>query len=215
MHRELVRPLEALRAAAKQAGFALKIASGFRSFQRQLAIWNGKALGERPVLDANESPIDIRDLNSEELMFAILRWSAIPGTSRHHWGSEVDVYDAHSFRSGEKLELTLVEACKGGIMASFHQWLCEYFNEERAFSRPYFPLSRHSLLDHVPTRRAVRSGVSPEPWHLSYRPLAQRYEKVITKKSLADFIAESKIALKDEILHHFDFIYERYVKTAQ
>jgi len=52
---------------------------------RQAEIWNAKAAGLRPVLDANEQPIDTGTLSERELVFAILRWSALPGASRHHW----------------------------------------------------------------------------------------------------------------------------------
>ena len=36
---------------AAKSGINLMLASGFRSFERQLLIWNAKANGERPVLD--------------------------------------------------------------------------------------------------------------------------------------------------------------------
>ena len=94
IHRDLVGPLAAMRQAAQKEGFDLAVASGYRSFDRQRAIWNAKANGGRPVLDKNENPLDIDALDAVDLLKAILHWSALPGGSRHHWGSDFDIYDA-------------------------------------------------------------------------------------------------------------------------
>ncbi|MEE8192443.1 MAG: M15 family metallopeptidase, partial [Gemmatimonadales bacterium] len=96
VHRDVVMPLHQLRDAAGKAGFDLQMLSGFRSFEQQLSIWNRKALGKLAVLDSNAVPLDIEKLSEKELVFAILRWSALPGASRHHWGTDLDVYDANA-----------------------------------------------------------------------------------------------------------------------
>ena len=38
-------------------------------------------------------------------MAAILVWSALPGASRHHWGTDLDVFDRAVQPPGEPLEL--------------------------------------------------------------------------------------------------------------
>ena len=88
------RALGALRGKAARKGFDLQVASGFRSFDRQLTIWNGKARGERPVHDDEGLPVNLDRLSPVERVTAILRFSALPGASRHHWGTDVDVFDA-------------------------------------------------------------------------------------------------------------------------
>ncbi len=93
VHREALEPFRRLQREARTAGFDLRILSGFRSFEEQLAIWNGKATGKRAVLDSAAVPLDITRLSERELVFAMLRWSALPGASRHHWGTDLDVYD--------------------------------------------------------------------------------------------------------------------------
>ena len=45
LQREVARAFTALQSDARNAGFELSIASSFRPFYRQLAIWNGKAAG--------------------------------------------------------------------------------------------------------------------------------------------------------------------------
>jgi LAS superfamily LD-carboxypeptidase LdcB len=42
LHRDVVAPFKALRAAAAADGIDLVAFSSFRDFERQLAIWNGK-----------------------------------------------------------------------------------------------------------------------------------------------------------------------------
>ena len=100
---EVLPFLTVLARAAQQAGFELAVASGFRDFERQKWIWDAKASGERPLLDERGQPLDARQLTDRERMWAILRWSALPGASRHHWGTEVDVFDRSSLPAGETL----------------------------------------------------------------------------------------------------------------
>jgi LAS superfamily LD-carboxypeptidase LdcB len=52
LHAQAVAPFLNLRRAARADGIDLKPLSSFRDFARQLAIWNGKFSGERPMYDA-------------------------------------------------------------------------------------------------------------------------------------------------------------------
>ncbi len=88
---DVVQPFLQLKDEAREAGFDLRILSGFRGFEEQLSIWSRKATGKRAVLDSDAVPLDIAALSDKELVFAILRWSALPGASRHHWGTDLDV----------------------------------------------------------------------------------------------------------------------------
>src|SRR4051812_39076647 len=81
----------ALRADAARAGIDVAITSGFRDFEAQQRIWNLKWRGDRPLFDDAGEPRDHAALGPFELMEAILCWSALPGGSRHHWGTELDV----------------------------------------------------------------------------------------------------------------------------
>ena len=197
IHRDLVAPLAQLVADASRAGFDLAVASAFRSFERQCLIWNDKATGKRPVLADNGSSLDVTQLSSEQLLFAILRWSALPGASRHHWGTDIDVYDRRALPPGYQVRLTLDETVGSGIFAGLHAWLDEYLvNAETGFFRPY---------------RRLLGGVAPEPWHLSYAPQAKEFQSALEPGALRDLISESNIALKAQILKHFDEIYARFV----
>lgn len=149
----------ALQSDARRAGFELAIASSFRSFERQLAIWNGKASGERPVYDDADRPIALGELPPSQQLHAILRFSALPGCSRHHWGTDLDVFDAAAVPADYELELSLAEVSAGGPFDALHNWLDARMaaDESHGFYRPY---------------ASDNGGVSPERWHLSFAPLS-------------------------------------------
>jgi len=69
-----------MQVAAAHAGFNLQAASSWRGFERQLAIWNGKWRGERPLLDAHNQPIDALQLSDDR---APPRHPALERPARH------------------------------------------------------------------------------------------------------------------------------------
>src|SRR5690348_3934605 len=77
--------LLAMAAAARQEDIELAVVSSFRDFERQVAIWNGKFRGERPLLDRRGRALERAGLDEASAVEAILLWSALPGASRHHW----------------------------------------------------------------------------------------------------------------------------------
>ncbi|GGY80144.1 peptidase M15 [Cellvibrio zantedeschiae] len=201
IHLQVLDSLLKLTDKATLAGFDLRVASGFRSFDRQLMIWNNKANGLRLVLDEVGQPIDISQLSDDEKVFAILRWSALPGASRHHWGTDIDVYDASRVAEDYPLQLTLEETEGDGPFAEFHDWLTqELAQNPNEFYRPYI---------------AGAGSISPEPWHLSYAPLARIFATQLTETLLRDELQATDIALKDSVLKNLHTIYQNYIKPYQ
>ena len=201
VHVEAAAALLTLAEAAGDAGFDLRVASSFRSFDRQSAIWNGKANGQRIVLDANGRPIDMAALDDRTKLYAILQWSALPGASRHHWGTDLDVFDASRMAPGYQIQLTQSETEADGPFAEFHHWLTsELAQASQDFFRPYV---------------AGLGSISPEPWHLSYAPVANIYAAHLTQDLLAEKIVQADIALKPVILDNLSDIFNRYVKPYQ
>ena len=197
LHSETLAAVLHLRARAAQFGFDLRIASSFRNFERQLLIWNNKALGIRPVLDSSGNPLDINALTDCEKVFAILRWSALPGASRHHWGTDLDVYDASRVGVDYKVQLTQAETEGDGPFAEFHRWLNEELQREGCkFYRPY-------SID--------RGGIAPEPWHLSYTPLAKKYVQLFTLDVLREQLEKTPLELKSTVLENLDEIFRRFI----
>ena len=201
VHRDVVRPFLLLREDALAAGFDLRIASGFRSLDRQSSIWNRKATGELAVLDSSAAPLDIEQLNERELVYAILRWSALPGASRHHWGTDVDIYDENARPGGYEIELTPEEVEAGGMFAPLHEWIDRRLAEGTGygFFRPY---------------DEDRQGVAPERWHLSHAPVAATFEEGLTIDILRASLSASDLELKGTLLEHLEDIYERFVTNT-
>lgn len=183
--------------AALQDGVTLRIASGFRSLQRQLMIWNRKWQGESPLNDLNGDPLDVSQLAPEEILKAILHWSAVPGMSRHHWGTDLDVYDPTPFASGERsLQLTPNEYTDPeGPCYEAWSWLTEHAHRYGFF----FPYQRY------------QGGVAHEPWHLSYRPLASSYVKQLTHDSLTQLLSSLNIEGRSLLIERVDWIKRQYV----
>jgi len=195
LHAAAVRPFVALRDAAALAGFDLVPVSSFRDFGRQRAIWNAKFRGERPALDRAGRRVEILTLDAGARVETILLWSALPGASRHHWGSDVDVADGKAMASGYAPKLELDEYRRGGPFAALSSWLGA--NMRRfGFYRPY-------------TRRG--RGVQPEPWHLSYAPVAKPALAKMSVRLLAEAIRGSGVEGEAEILARLPAIRERYL----
>src|SRR5512135_1250400 len=115
-----VEPFLAMRDAAARDGITIEIVSAFRNFEAQQKIWDRKYRGERPLYDAAGNPRDHADLSVAELVDAILCWSAVPGGSRHHWGTDIDVFDRAAMPPGYRVRLLPEEAAPGGIFHRLH-----------------------------------------------------------------------------------------------
>lgn len=195
VHYEAAAALLAMRDAAAKDGIELRPCSSFRDFDRQLAIWNSKWSGERPLYDRRGQPLERKQLSDFETIDAILCWSALPGGSRHHWGSDLDLIDAAAIEPGYKVELLPAEYAADGIFADLSRWLDEHMHTF-GFFRPY---------------RSDRGGVSPEPWHVSYAPVSLPALESLSLSMLRHVLETSSIAGKPHVLARLPEIYTRYL----
>ena len=186
---EVVEAFLALQAAAKQAGFNLQPASTYRDFKRQLSIWNAKFEGQRKVHDDAGNPINVNKLDEWQKIQAILRWSAVPGMSRHHWGTEIDIFDPDLLPEGKTLQLEPWEYQEGGYFAPLAEWLHQHA-AEFGF---YFPFDG-----------IYNTQVGFEPWHISYQSISARYEKQFNAEMLQIAWQNEPLAGKDCLLAHLD-----------
>ena len=198
MHEQILAPLQSLTQRAAQQGFELCVASGFRSFERQLAIWNAKAEGLRPVLDDQNKVVNLTTLDELQRVVAIMRYSALPGASRHHWGCDIDIYDRAALVEGTSVQLLPSESAEGGPFYKFHQWLniLLHRGDCEGFYRPY---------------NVDRGGVAPEPWHFSYAPMAADYQSSLTLQVLFEVIDSADIGFKATILDNLPQLFQRFI----
>lgn len=183
---------------AKEAGFDPHIVSSFRSFEQQKTIWEKKFSGERVLLDDHGHPLNFDQLSEEEIILAILRWSAIPGASRHHWGTDFDIVD---FSGGEvKFDLIASEFDAEGPFAHFGYWVSEQLKKgtSHGFYRPY---------------REDLGGVGIEPWHFSYAPISLDLEEEYTLEIFEQNLAAANLSGKDYLISEARNLYRQFVEN--
>jgi LAS superfamily LD-carboxypeptidase LdcB len=134
-------------------------------------------------------------LTPAERVAAILWWSALPGASRHHWGTDFDVMGLAGLPPGYRIQVVPAEYRPGGPFERLTTWLDAHMHAF-GFFRPY---------------DTDRGGVAPEPWHLSYAPVAQRAERGLSVERLREVLAEADIEGKDEVLAALAANFRRYV----
>ena len=196
LHPGALQALREMRAAARESGIDLAVVSAFRDFDRQLAIWNAKFRGLRPLLDRNGQELQRESLDESQVIDTILIWSALPGASRHHWGSDFDVIDRAQVPAGYDVRLTNREFGPDGVFANLSRWLDAHMREF-GFFRPY---------------RTDRGGVQPEAWHLSFAPVALPTLADLTLEVLRDTLEGAVIDGREQILARLPELYYRYVQ---
>jgi LAS superfamily LD-carboxypeptidase LdcB len=195
MHYEAVAAFLAMRDAAAADGIDLTIRSSFRDFATQLLIWNRKWRGEKPLYSREGALLDAANLTDDDKVDAILAWSAVPGGSRHHWGSDIDVIDAASVPAGYKVQLIVDEYRADGIFGRLSAWLDA--NMARfGFFRPF---------------RTDKGGVCIEPWHLSYAPVSVPTLESLGLTVLRRALEAADLEGKPQVLARLPEIYTRYI----
>ena len=135
-----------MKKAAYSDGIDLKVVSSYRNFARQEGIFERKF--ERYTDEDGMNPMDAID--------KIIEYSTIPGTSRHHWGTDVDIIDGYPKAEGDVLVPS--KFGPGGPYENFKKWMDE---NAKVFD---FHL--------VYTDDPKRKGFKYEPWHYSFAPLS-------------------------------------------
>ena len=163
--------------AAEKDGIIIKLVSGFRDFYRQQLIWNNKY-----KKFTNEFSLDGPTAIKE-----IIRFSTIPGTSRHHWGTEIDVIDKNFENEKDLLISKKYEI--GGIFSSLKRWMDEN-SKSFGFYIVYDDDSK-------------RPGFEYEPWHYTYKPISDLYQREFLKLNLKSIISKTKVEGKEFINDEF------------
>jgi len=162
LRKETYTQLKKMFTEAAKNGVTLNVLSATRNFDYQKNIWENKwrAYKNEPTDYARSKKI--------------LEFSAMPGASRHHWGTEVDLVAVTNsyFEHGEGLKV--------------YKWL-QAHAAQFGFCQPY--------------TKNRKAGYNEEKWHWSYLPLAKQYQKFaqtnLTDASFKDFLgAQTAIELQ-------------------
>lgn len=154
LQKQTYQAFKAMADSAKKDGVQLIIVSGTRNFWYQKSIWDRKWQDSEVSTDLGKA----KD---------ILLYSSMPMTSRHHWGTDLDL---------NKLNNSWFEEGKG---KKVYDWLQAHANDF-GFYQPYTDKSLHN-----------RTGYEEEKWHWSYMPLAgpylDFYNKHVTNEDISGF----------------------------
>lgn len=198
IHQKMNNDFTAMVNAAKTEGIELRVASGFRSFDRQLILWNNKFSGKTPIKNSAGEVVSLQHLSALEVVHSILLYSALPGASRHHWGCDIDVYAENLLAKDYQLQLDPWEYSEQGPLATLSAWLKQHAHQFGF----YFPYA------------IFQGGVAKEPWHLSYLPLAQQYQQAFDINLLVQALKNSTILGKQAIIDNIDDIAKRYINNV-
>ncbi|MFU2089945.1 M15 family metallopeptidase [Avibacterium avium] len=191
-----LKAFQGLQQSAVKNGFNLQPVSSFRDFQRQQMIWNDKFAGKRKVHNDEGQALDLSCCSDWEKCQAILRWSALPGGSRHHWGTEVDIFDPDLLPADQKLQLEPWEYTQGGYFAELSEWL----QENVAKFDFAFPFSQ----------MPARVEIGYEPWHISYLPMAELARTHFNPEILVQSWQDQEVAGKATLIKQLPEIFERF-----
>ena len=176
----------AMQAAALKDGIDIQLVSAHRSFERQQYIWEDKFVR-----------YTAEGLSPEAAIARILKYSTIPGTSRHHWGTDIDITDGNI-----KNETRLLVPSKFHNTAPFvplHQWM-----QANAHKFGFYL---------VYTNDAARTGFSYEPWHYSYLPEAKAFLKGYNSRMAFAYFKSVGVRGSEHIDRDFwDDYYNTFVK---
>ena len=170
LRNEVLEAFLMLRQLAEDEGITLIIISGTRSFNHQKSIWDRK-WGRTRYMGWQEI----------DKAIDILTYSSMPGTSRHHWGTDID------FNS---LENSYFDAGDGLKVYEF----LKRCGEELGFKQVYT------------SKKGGRTGYEEEKWHWSYMPtssvMLEKYNKLVSIQDLGGFNG-SQVADSLQIIDNF------------
>ena len=162
LRKETYKAFLDMREAAEKDSVDLKLASATRNFEYQRGIWDKKWEGYTAGFP-----------NGTDRFAKILEYSAVPGASRHHWGTDIDINGASP------------EYFEGESGKKVYEWLTE--------NAPRFGFCQ-TYAKRNPDRF---TGYNEEKWHWSYLPLAsdftEEYRKLIKEENITGFAGDEYV----------------------
>jgi len=166
MHKEAKIAFQKMKNEASKNGINIEVVSAYRSFQRQ-----------KEIFERKYKKFTSQGLNPSEAINKIIEYSTIPGTSRHHWGTDIDIIDANAPRPTSVL---LSDNFHGnGPYCKLKEWL-DLHSESFGFYEVY-------------TNNPSRKGFKYEPWHFSYAPVSKPMLQEYKKLNLKAILEEEKV----------------------
>lgn len=156
LRKETYEAFKKMYAAAAKDSIQLRIISATRNFEAQKGIWEAKWNGARTIENGKNAATAYP--NPVDRALKILEYSAMPGSSRHHWGTDIDLNDLNPawFRNGQGKKI--------------HDWLTQN-GPAFGFCQPYSPKGKERP-----------HGYNEEQWHWSFMPIARQMGRLASEK---------------------------------
>ena len=151
---------------ALKVGIEIKVVSSYRSYEHQKRIWTRKYT--RFIAEG---------LKPEQAIRKIIEYSTIPGTSRHHWGTDIDIIDGSIAAPKDVLNAKHFEG--KGVYVKLKNWL-DVNADEFGFCLVY-------------TNDENRKGFKYEPWHYSFKPISKKMLVQYQKISIQALLKKDKL----------------------
>lgn len=165
-----------MKAKASKDGIKIKVVSSYRNYAHQNRIWERKY---KKFTTEGRSPI--------QAIKKIIEYSTIPGTSRHHWGTDLDIVDGNP---KQPKGLLLEKNFHGeGPFCKFKEWMDINANDF-GFHLVY-------------TNMKDRKGFKYEPWHYSYAPLSIPMLKAYRKLDIKNELQHANLLGSDKFTTDF------------
>ncbi|MBN1771232.1 MAG: M15 family metallopeptidase [Deltaproteobacteria bacterium] len=216
--REPADALESMTRAARADGVDVWARSGHRTLSQQRYLWNSKYRGLSTVRADDGSRLTLtRDHSAAEKVRLILSYTAFPGTSRHHWGTDVDM--AQTFADG-CADLLLREGLEpassgepgepdpGGEPAAGQK--AERGADDCLPAQRWLAARAHEFGWYL-VYDVARGGVQPEPWHWSYLPYAVPALARYLDEVDADLLRDRGVDGDDVVLDDFASYRDRFI----
>ncbi|TSE07448.1 MULTISPECIES: M15 family metallopeptidase [Aquimarina] len=165
-----------MKAEALKSGFKIKVVSSYRNYAHQNRIWERKY---KKFTQEGLSPINA--------IKKIVEYSTIPGTSRHHWGTDLDIVDGNPPQP--KGLLLAKNFDSEGPFCKFKEWMDTHANSFGFYL--------------VYTDKEDRKGFKYEPWHYSYAPISIPMLKAYQKVDIASELKKVKLLGSDFFTENF------------
>lgn len=166
MHKDAAGALKKMSEAAKEEGITLEVVSAYRSFQRQKEIFERKY---NTYISEGLEPLDAIE--------HIIEYSTIPGTSRHHWGTDLDLIDGNAPKPKNVLQAKHFQGT--GPFCKMKEWMNQHASDFGFYE--------------VYTDQPNRKGFKYEPWHFSYAPISVPMLKQYALLDLKSILSEEKV----------------------
>lgn len=163
---EAHQAFEKMKLAAYNDGVSIKVIHSYTSYLDQMQTW------DEAYIQLNEGR-----MLPEKILKKLITTTAIPGTSRNHWGTEIEIIQDLKPFEGEALNAKHFQP--NGAFHELHQWLTA-----NAATYGFYM---------VYTKNNKRKGVQYKPWHYSYAPLSKDMLKQLLRINLMKELSTSEI----------------------